>query len=485
MQSSTNRFWSAAEEAYSATYVNDRNAAWTYNASGDVTDDTMHHVCNSAGYQVEATDNCAFEIGQGYDGDGLPLKREENRPAPLAPTVFSDVMYYLRSSVLGGRVVVELTAQGGRKNSYAYANGEEIARYDGQTANLLFTMRNPVTGCSAYQQLDPTSTFLGFDDPYLKHPGKNVDYALLKGENGYNSAFFVGDGNPFDQGGGCTWNQMPVPCGYVWALLGGAVVAPQDDVISVRYKGEWVLARFQAEADGYQGYIPVTASYEGEGRIRSIKPPTLRRGGPADTDLGKLNGAGNDQGVLARSTGFFGIGYGQPQNPGTTPFPTFTNDNLKVVQDSIKLAQEMTKNMKCDEALKAYGIPSLAALINGMTPNSNVFDGRTSTLTGAIGKNGTTESVGAYFKENKASVGASVFNDSVTGRGSVTFLGDYFFNPVTIQWMAQQRAMIMLHEAVHQVGGKGDAPFGSSKRLSEKIIEKCYPVLKGKLGGVG
>ena len=173
-----------------------------------------------------------------------------------------------------------------------------------------------------------------------------------------------------------------------------------------------------------------------------------------------------------------------PQNTGTNPFPTFNKDNLKTVNDAIELAQDLTKSKKCDEALKAHGIPSIAALVNGMTPNSNVFDGRTSTLTGAIGKNGATESVAAYFKENKGAVGAAVFNNSVTGRGSVTFLGDDFFHPVTINWMAQQRAIIMLHEAVHQVGGKGDLTFGSSKQLSGKIIENCYPGLKGKLGGM-
>jgi hypothetical protein len=158
-----------------------------------------------------------------------------------------------------------------------------------------------------------------------------------------------------------------------------------------------------------------------------------------------------------------------------------------VVTDSIKAAKEMTdpkKHKACDEALKAYGIPSLAALINGMTPNGNLFDGRTSTLTGPIGEKGATESVAAYFKENKEKVGAAVFDNSVTGRGSVTFLGNYFFNP-PIENMSQQRAIMLLHEAVHQVAGKGDALFGTSKQLSEKIIEKCYPVLKGKLGGVG
>src|SRR5437588_12743930 len=85
-----------------------------------------------------------------------------------------------------------------------------------------------------------------------------------------------------------------------------------------------------------------------------------------------------------------------PQNTGTNPFPTFSKDNLKAVTDAIKMAQDMTKSKKYDEALKAYGIPSLAAVINGMTPNGNLFDGRTSTLTGAIGKNGATESVAAY-----------------------------------------------------------------------------------------
>jgi hypothetical protein len=178
---------------------------------------------------------------------------------------------------------------------------------------------------------------------------------------------------------------------------------------------------------------------------------------------------------------------GEQQSAGTpqNPFPTLTKDTLKVVQDSIKGAQELTKNKACDQALKAYGIPSLAALINGFNPNGNLFDGRTSTLTGPIGNNGATESVAAYFKENKKSVGAAVFSNRVTGRGPVTFLGDYFFNPPTMENAAQQRAIMLLHEVVHQVGGKGDAVFGGSKALSEKIIDKCFPVLKGKLGGVG
>ena len=153
--------------------------------------------------------------------------------------------------------------------------------------------------------------------------------------------------------------------------------------------------------------------------------------------------------------------------------------------DSLTLAQELTKKKGCDQALKAYGISSLAALIGGLTANGNVFDGRKSTLTGPIGDKGAIQSVGDYLKEKKESVGAVVFGNSITGRGSVTFLGDYFFNPSRPENAAYQRAIILIHEAVHQVGQTGDAPFGGSKKLSEKIIEKCFPVLRGKLGGVG
>jgi hypothetical protein len=52
-----------------------------------------------------------------------------------------------------------------------------------------------------------------------------------------------------------------------------------------------------------------------------------------------------------------------------------------------------------------------------------------------------------------------VFHNDVTGRGEVTFLGAYFFHPVTVQNLAEQRAIILLHEAVHQAGKKGDAVF--------------------------
>ena len=63
----------------------------------------------------------------------------------------------------------------------------------------------------------------------------------------------------------------------------------------------------------------------------------------------------------------------------------------------------------------------------------------------------------------------------------LTFLGNYFWNPTSIDSIPQQRALILLHESVHEFGHKPDTDFGKmggSRKLSEKIAEKCFPALK-------
>lgn len=67
------------------------------------------------------------------------------------------------------------------------------------------------------------------------------------------------------------------------------------------------------------------------------------------------------------------------------------------------------------------------------------------------------------------------------------FLGQAFFNPSSVGVSAgydqQARALLMIHEAVHLLGF-GDAHFGGSKNLTNLIIDKCFPVIKSKLGGL-
>ena len=328
MTSRNNRFWTQPDDLFTATYVNDRNSAWVYNASGNVTQDTLHHVYDAAGRQTSTNDSIGvMSIAQDYDGDGQPGKRIEDRQS-LTTAITT---YYLRSSVLGGQVVTEIIATGfrsGTHNTHLYVNGSEIALYDSWVNQVISRLSNPVTG-SGWQELDPLGGLVGFVDPFVQNP--NTTYDSLHA----NEALYLEDGNPFDPGGGCTLDGLPVSCEYAAgrAASGAAAVAPMRDVIPVWYNGELTLAFFQAFADGYQGYAPLNVR-EDEGRIRAIGPPKFFRGRvlERDTDLRVLNGVTDKdpEVVLAKSTGFEVEG-------GQREYPPKYDKSLPRVEDVGKL----------------------------------------------------------------------------------------------------------------------------------------------------
>src|SRR5262249_43449520 len=75
-----------------------------------------------------------------------------------------------------------------------------------------------------------------------------------------------------------------------------AVIAPSEQYKTIVHNGQVQLARFQAFADGYQGYVPIGAQYIGNGQIsygNGGRPTLYTRapGAPRDTDLARLNGA--------------------------------------------------------------------------------------------------------------------------------------------------------------------------------------------------
>ena len=158
---------------------------------------------------------------------------------------------------------------------------------------------------------------------------------------------------------------------------------------------------------------------------------------------------------------------------GKNPTPKMTGNDLDVFNKALELAKTTACDPNCDGALQDFGIKSLAALVNQMAANVNVFDGRKSTY--PLGK----QTVSQFLAQGTA--GAVAFTDV-----QLTFLGNYFWNPTSIDSMPQQRALILLHESVHQFGGKGDNSFGGSAKLSEIIAEKCFPALKAlkKLGNL-
>ena len=90
----------------------------TYDAAGNLTNDGgQSFTYDATGQAVTAT---YHNLQQSYDGDGLRAKKVED----------NNTTYYLRSSVLGGQVVADVTNTNNTWNmtrGYVYLGGQLLA----------------------------------------------------------------------------------------------------------------------------------------------------------------------------------------------------------------------------------------------------------------------------------------------------------------------------------------------------------------------
>jgi hypothetical protein len=172
---------------------------------------------------------------------------------------------------------------------------------------------------------------------------------------------------------------------------------------------------------------------------------------------------------------------GVEQGPGVreVTVPLNGGDRARVAQAAVR-ASALTSNARCNEALRNYGIPSLAALVGGLDigsvvtnadgydiPEGNIFDGRTSqSLIEEPPGSRTQITIAEYFRQHP--------NDpAVTLRGSgLIFLGPAFFNGDL-----DSQAITLLHEAAHRAGAR-DTDFGrnreeGSRNLTRLLRERC------------
>src|SRR3954465_15030429 len=102
--------------------------------------------------------------------------------------------------------------------------------------------------------------------------------------------------------------------------MGAAAVATRSDTSArmVTYQGKSVMAIYRAFDDGYQGFVPITASYTGNGDFMptgfqgpGLHPPYH------DTDFQQLNSA-TGEAKLAISPNVFSEHAGTLLNPSST-----------------------------------------------------------------------------------------------------------------------------------------------------------------------
>ena len=104
-----------------------------YDAAGNLTNDGQQSFTYDATGQQATASFSGYALTQGYDGDGLRAKKNDN----------GAVTYYLRSSVLGSQVVTEVNSTGAWTRGYLYLGGQLCAI---QQNNAVYWMsQDPVT----------------------------------------------------------------------------------------------------------------------------------------------------------------------------------------------------------------------------------------------------------------------------------------------------------------------------------------------------
>jgi YD repeat-containing protein len=196
-----------------------RNAAWEYDADGrlisrnEPAPDTLPYeplrfAYDAAGRVFRETQATAGHAPSGvvivahttkentYDGDGQVAKSVRTTQVGVNAATTTPV-YYLRSSVLGGRVVSEYGAGGVRQSSYVFAGGEVVAQQSPQ-ANGLSQLRwrhtNPVTGDAVETDstgvvtgrtvLDPEGVDVGDTNPFTDVVDNTCDIGVVCDHSG-------------------------------------------------------------------------------------------------------------------------------------------------------------------------------------------------------------------------------------------------------------------------------------------------------------
>lgn len=108
--------WGGENPSFSTvTHINNKRNGLTYDAVGNLTNDGLQtFTYDATGQQATASQG---GLQQYYDGDGLRGKKVEN----------TTTTYYLRSSVLGGQVVAEMSSGGAMQRGYVYLGGQLLA----------------------------------------------------------------------------------------------------------------------------------------------------------------------------------------------------------------------------------------------------------------------------------------------------------------------------------------------------------------------
>jgi RHS repeat-associated protein len=174
--------WGGANASYNATYTNNRRNGLTYDAAGNVTWDGGQSFAYDATGQQTSASNSGYSLEQAYDGDGLRGRKTEN----------GATTYYLRSSVLGDKVICEINQWGGWARGFVYAGSQLLAvQYNG----VKYVHQDPVVKSQRWTDAGGTVT-LGIElDPW----GGDTSSSWSQSQQPQRFNSYIRDGNESDE----------------------------------------------------------------------------------------------------------------------------------------------------------------------------------------------------------------------------------------------------------------------------------------------
>ena len=199
LRTRSSRHWSRTLGfASSDTYANNRRVGWTYDADGNwLAGAGRQQTYDAAGRTNTVTWTYGGQFSQSFDGDGQRVKTAEA----------NSVTYYLRSTVLGGEVIEELNAAGGKDSGFIYAN-QKLIGYQSANGTVSLLHEDPsglivrystsqTTSAAYWAELDPWGAEVYGWDPYVDDPQFN-------GGRGEGGPVFPGFGDISMPSQGCT-----------------------------------------------------------------------------------------------------------------------------------------------------------------------------------------------------------------------------------------------------------------------------------------
>jgi YD repeat-containing protein len=325
------KHWSKNIPTVPLVEVNNRVNGWQYDADGRATvTNSVTSTFDAAGRLIQTTspqrrNNPPLTLTQSFDGDGNRVKKSE----------YGLTTFFLRSTVLGGAVLMEIYGTPGQMNlgqkslGHVYVNGSELAEQNTYLNTAFYKHDEPGSGeqgtsythpdgsnLSGKTQLDPLNDEVGEEDPYLPDPGGGDPGG---GDPGFD---YPRHGDLSDPHSGCTVDGIPWPCTSIGIYLGNSGAAksvtagPDAGMLMPRY--EW---RFNDSSGGEDacknGVCPSVVTIDDPGGYFAVagfdivsNTPTMRVMTPQKTNPncienavpgGKLSGRGLSEAVSAAS----------------------------------------------------------------------------------------------------------------------------------------------------------------------------------------